>query len=70
MCHVLPVRVFFDGMIERRLSEAAQDRVARTPPSFWIGIVSEDRVLKLPLEPIESGFRRLFRWHQSKSLWH
>ena len=67
---VMPVRIVLDGAAQWTDCQLPQDRVPRTALPLWIRVISEDRVLKLLLESVEFCFRRLFRRHQSMSLWH
>jgi hypothetical protein len=62
--------IVFDGLVQWPFSELLEDSVTGTTLPLRIGVVSEDRVLKLLLESVELCFGRLFRRHQSMTLWH
>jgi hypothetical protein len=68
--HVVPARIAFEAVVEGASSQFFEDRFTGTSLPLWIGIIAEDRVLKLALESIELGARRLGTRHQSMTLLH
>jgi len=66
---VLPVGIALYAVLQTTVCQYLQGGIAGTAPSLWVGVVPQNGVLKLLLEPIEMGVGRLF-WHQSMTLWH
>ena len=67
---MVPVRILLQAVVKRAGGQFFQDRLARTSLALWVGIVFENRVLKLPFEFIELEVGRLVARHRSLTLLH
>jgi hypothetical protein len=65
MGDVVPTRIFLEALVNRACGQFFQDRVTQTSPPLWLRIIGEDRLLKLPFQPVELGVERLVTRHQS-----